>query len=105
VWKLSLEQWYVTQLVKGLNNQEKQSMVRMITEEFISSMSPQDRKEMVKIVLPDIVDRLVAGMTSEDRKELIRSIMPLMIAQLGETKDAQGKKVSKSHPETTAERH
>jgi hypothetical protein len=87
-------------MVKGLNSDEKQSMVRMITEEFISSMSPQERKEMVRMVLPDIVDRLMIGMTHDDRKELIGSIMPLMLAQLGNTKEeARDKRNSKAHPE------
>jgi hypothetical protein len=103
---LGLEQWYVSQIIKGLNNEEKQTMVRMITNEFISSMSPQDRKDMVKIVLPDIVDRLMAGMTQDDRKELIGNIMPLMIAQLGNEKEpVHERKESKDHNEAGKEKH
>ncbi len=37
---------------------------------------------MLRIVLPDIVDKLMSGMTSGDRKELADAIMP-MIAQMG----------------------
>jgi hypothetical protein len=97
---LGLEKWYVTQIIKGLSNDEKRSMVKMITDEFINSMSPQDRKELMKVVLPDIVDRLMAGMNHDDRKDLIGTIMPLMIAQLGEEKDsARVKKETKAHPE------
>ena len=79
---MGLEQWYATHLIKGLTKGEKLSMVRTITDEFITSMSPQDRKDMLRIVLPDIVDRLMSGMTSGDRKELVDAIMP-MIAQMG----------------------
>jgi hypothetical protein len=105
VSKLGLERWYVSQIIKGLNNEERQSMVKMITEEFISSMNPQDRKELMKIVLPDIVDRLMAGMNHDDRKDLIGTIMPLMIAQLGEEKDsALDKKKTKAHPEPTRDK-
>jgi hypothetical protein len=103
---LGLEQWYVSQIIKGLNNEEKQTMVRMITNEFISSMSPQDRKDMVKIVLPDIVDRLMAGMTQDDRRELIGNIMPLMIAQLGDEKEpVHERKDGKDHNEAVKEKH
>ena len=97
---MGLEQWYASQIIKGLNNEEKQSMVKMITDEFINSMSPQDRKELMKTVLPDIVDRLMAGMNHEDRKDLIGTIMPLMIAQLGgEKESARDKKETKPRPE------
>ena len=102
---MGLERWYVSQIIKGLNNDEKRSMVKMITDEFINSMSPQARKELMKIVLPDIVDRLMAGMNHDDRKELIGTIMPLMIAQLGEEKDpARDKKETKAHPEPTRDK-
>ena len=57
-------------LVKGLTKEEKQAMVRMMTDEFIASMSPQERKEMVKIVLPDIIQRLMTDTDFSDRKEL-----------------------------------
>ena len=103
---MGIEQWYVSQIIKGLNNEERQSMVKMITDEFIASMSPQDRKDLVKIVLPDIVDRLMAGMTHNDRKELIGTIMPLMIAQLGEGKVvAHDNKDSKTVSDPAMERH
>jgi Mg/Co/Ni transporter MgtE len=102
---LGLEQWYISQIIKGLNNEERQSLVKMITDEFINSMSPQDRKDLVKVVLPDIVDRLMAGMNHDDRKDLIGTIMPLMIAQLGEQKgSAQDKKEVKAHPELAREK-
>lgn len=39
---MGLEQWYATQFIKGLTKEEKLSMVRMITYEFMVSMSPQD---------------------------------------------------------------
>jgi hypothetical protein len=95
---LGIERWYVAQVIKGLTMEEKRSMVRMITDEFIMSMSPQDRKEMVKIVLPGIVDTLMSGMTMNDRKELIETVMPLMITQIGSMKvTAHDKKETKSH--------
>jgi hypothetical protein len=103
---LGLEQWYISQVIKGLTNEEKQSMVRMITDEFITSMSPQDRKDMVKIVLPHIVDRLMSGMTLGDRKELVETIVPLMIAQVGAAKTAvHDQKEKKAHVEEVKERH
>ncbi len=83
---MNLERWYVSRIVNGLNNEEKRSMVRMITGEFISSMSPQERKDLVMVVLPDIVDQLMSGMTCEERKDLVKSVMPLMISRLGEGK-------------------
>ncbi len=98
---MGIEQWYITQVIKGLNKEEKQSMVRMITDEFIMSMSPEDRKDMVKVVLPDIIDRLMAGMTPSDRTDLIKTIMPLMIAQIGSaTEPYQGKKETRNHTST-----
>jgi hypothetical protein len=89
---LSLEQLYISHLVKGLTKDEKQAMVKMMTDEFIASMSPQERKEMVKIVLPDIVQRLMTGTTISDRKELAESIMTLLMSQTGEAKNAHEKK-------------
>ena len=83
---MSLEQLYVSHLVKGLSKEEKQAMVKMMTDEFIASMSSNDRRELVKIVLPDIVDRMMAGTTISDRRELLELIMTLMSEQLGETK-------------------
>jgi hypothetical protein len=95
---LGIERWYVAQVIKGLTFEEKQTMVRMITDEFIMNMSMQDRKEMIKIVLPGIIDTLMSGMTMNDRKELIETIMPLIIAQIGSTKmTAHEKKEPKSH--------
>jgi hypothetical protein len=102
---LGLEQWYISQILKGLTKEEKQTMVRTITDEFISSMSPQERKETVRIVLPDIVNRLMADMTFNDRKELVEMLMPLMVAQMGEVKAAtREKKESKTNPEGPKER-
>ena len=85
---MSLEQLYISHLVKGLSKEEKLAMVKMMTDEFIASMSSKDRKELVKIVLPDIVERLMVGTTVSDRKELLELIMTLMIGQLDEAKNA-----------------
>jgi hypothetical protein len=102
---LGLERWYVSQIIRGLSNEEKQSLVRMITDEFIASMSAQDRKEMVRTVLPDIVDQLMAGMNHADRKELIGEIMPVMISQLGQTEGtAHEKRNGKADPEAGKEK-
>jgi hypothetical protein len=84
---LSLEQLYVSHLIKGLTNEEKQAMVKMTAHEFIASLNPKDRKELVKILLPDIVDRLVEGMSISDRKELVELIMTLMTVQTEKTKN------------------
>jgi len=95
---LGIERWYVAQVIKGLTMEEKRSMVRMITDEFILSMSPQDRKEMIKTILPGIIDTLMSGMTMVDRKELIETVMPLMITQIGSMKVASHeKKEPKGH--------
>ena len=52
---MGLEQLYVSHLIKGLTKEEKQAIVKIMTDEFIASMSPQERKEMVKIVPADIL--------------------------------------------------
>ena len=97
---MGLEQWFITQVSRGLTKEEKRSMVRMITDEFIMSMSPEDRKDMVKIVLPEIMEQLMAGMAPSDRTELIKTVMPLMIAQMGPAKTTNhGKKEAKNHTE------
>ena len=80
---MDIERWYVAQVIKGLTFEKKQILVRIIIDEFIMSISTQDRKEMIKIVLPGIADTLMSGMTMNDRKELIETIMPLIIAQIG----------------------
>jgi hypothetical protein len=103
---MGLEQWYISQVIKGLSKEEKQAMVKAITDEFIMSMSPPDRKELVKIVLPDMVERLMTGMTLSDRKELVEMIMPLMIAQMGTTEvAAHDKKVTKAPVEEAKGKH
>lgn len=102
---MGLEQLYISHLVKGLTKDEKQAMVKMMTDEFIASMSPQERKEMVKIVLPDIIQRLMTGTTVSDRKELAESIMTLLMSQTGEAKTANhDKKESRPRGEDARER-
>jgi hypothetical protein len=102
---LGVERWYVDQMIKGLTKEEKQSMVKMITNEFISSLSPADRREMVKIVLPDIVDQLTNGMSLDDRKELVETMIPLLIAQLEATRASnQDKKEGKTHSDAAMEK-
>jgi hypothetical protein len=95
---LGIERWYVDQVIKGLTLEEKRSMVRMITDEFILSMRPQERKEMIKTILPGIIDTLMSGMTMVDRKELIETVVPLMILQIGSMRVApREKKEPKGH--------
>ena len=102
---MGLEQLYVSHLIKGLSKEEKQAMVKMITEEFIASMSSQDRKELVKILLPDIVDRLMVGTTAADREELVESILARITAHTGETKStAHDRKGTRSHAEQAEEK-
>jgi hypothetical protein len=79
---LSLEQLYVRTLIKGLTKGEKQAMVKMMTDEFINSMSADERKEMIKIILPDIAEKLMVGTTADDRKELVEFIMAQMVTKM-----------------------
>jgi hypothetical protein len=103
---LSLEQLYISHLIKGLTKEEKQAMVKMMTDEFIASLNPKDQKELVKILLPDIVDRLIEGMTISDRKELVELIMTLMTVPMGKTKNAaRDNKENRSNGEDAKERH
>lgn len=95
---MSLEQLYVHQLIKGLTKEEKQAMVKMMTDEFIASMGTEERKEMIKIILPDIAERLMAGTSADDRKELAQFIMAQMVAKMTETNTpVRDKKENKNH--------
>ena len=89
---MGLEQLYISNIIRSLSKEEKLEIARTITDEFISSMSPQDRKEMVKMFLPDIIDRLMTDMPFHDRKELVEAVVPIMIAQISVQKEASSVK-------------
>jgi hypothetical protein len=81
-----------------MSKEEKMAMVKMMTDEFISSMSTDERKEMIKIILPDIAERLMVGTTAGDRKELVEFIMAQMMARMTETDTTvHDKKENKTH--------
>lgn len=69
-----------------------------MTDEFIASMGTEERKEMIKIILPDIAERLMAGTSADDRKELAQFIMAQMVAKMTETNTpVRDKKENKNH--------
>lgn len=50
--------------------------------EFLASMTSEEKKEMTIQMMPKMMERMMEGMSTEDKQELMSSMMPSMMSQM-----------------------
>lgn len=78
---LGLE-WYIKGILGGMSREEKQSMMVKMVDGFFSSMTPEEKKELMKQMMPRMMEKIIEGMTRRDKQELISTIMPAIMSQM-----------------------
>jgi len=78
---LSIEERYIKRMVKGMSKEEKQSLVSKMMDEFFASMPPEEKKELLKQIVPRMMEKMMEGMTAEDKQELMSSMMSQMFGR------------------------
>lgn len=68
--------------IRKMSKEEKQKMMDKMMDEFFSSMSAEEKKEMMKNMMPKMMDKMFEGMSSEDRGEMMASMMPKMMSSM-----------------------
>ncbi len=79
---MSIEEWYMKRMVKGMSKEEKQNMMNKMMDEFFASMPPEEKKELMKQMMPRMMEKMMEGMTAEGKQELMSSMMPVMMSQM-----------------------
>jgi hypothetical protein len=65
---MSLAESITKDVIHRMDKQERERLVELMLDEFLRTMSLDDRKEMMMKFIPDIVSRVMEGVSPEDRK-------------------------------------
>jgi hypothetical protein len=79
---MGIKEWYVRREIKGMSKKEKNLFLHQMVDEFLGSMPISDKKELIKELVPQIMNQMMDGLTPADKKEVMESIMPVIAFQL-----------------------
>ncbi len=68
--------------IRKMDTEEKKSMMKNIADEFLGSMTLEERKELMQQLMPQMMEKIMEGLTMEDRQQLMSSMMPTMMSQM-----------------------
>jgi hypothetical protein len=65
---MTLAESIVKDVIRRMDKQERERLVELMLDEFLITMTLDERKEMMIRFIPDIVSRVMEGVSPEDRK-------------------------------------
>ena len=70
------------QVVKGMDTEEKRSVMDKMMNEFFTSMTPEEKKELVQEMMPKMTEKMFEGLDVEDKQVLFSSMVPTFMIQM-----------------------
>ncbi len=71
-------------MIDGLDEREKMDLVLRLADHLMSSLRPDDRVELMRELIPSMLERTFADLPPEERVAFVRSVMPRVMDLLME---------------------
>lgn len=79
VSKLGVGEWFMDQMIRGMNKDEKKEIMRetmpKMMQRMFEGMSSEDKQDLVVEIMSTMMSKMFSNMTYEDKKNLISEIM------------------------------
>lgn len=72
---MTLAESIAKDVIRGMDKQERERMIALMLDEFLHSMTMEERKEMMAKFIPEIVSRVMEGVSPEDRKTVLEAVI------------------------------
>lgn len=73
---MKLSEQIAERMLDGMDVEEKKQLVIKLSDHLVSSLGPDDRKDLVVKLMPVVMERMFEGMDPQEKKALVRSLMP-----------------------------
>jgi hypothetical protein len=80
---MSLTETIAKELIQSMSKEERQHFVDLLLEDFLVIMSPLEKKDMMRRVLPQIIDGTMKDMTIQEKEQMVDEVVSLMRSNLG----------------------
>lgn len=75
---MSLTEVIAKELIQSMSREERQHFVDILLNDFLAMMSPEEKKEMMRRVLPQIIGETMKDMTAHERRQMVSEAVNLM---------------------------
>jgi len=75
---MSLTEVIAKELIQSMSREERQHFVDILLNDFLAMMSPEEKKEMMRRVLPQIIGETMKDMTAHERRQTVSEVVTLM---------------------------
>jgi len=72
---MTLAESIAKDVIRGMDKPERERMIALMLDEFLHSMTMEERKEMMARFIPEIVSRVMEGVSPEDRKTVLEAVI------------------------------
>ncbi len=72
---MTLAESIAKDVIRGMDKQERERIIALMLDEFLHSMTMEERKEMMAKFIPEIVSRVMEGVSPEDRKTVLEAVI------------------------------
>jgi Mg/Co/Ni transporter MgtE len=77
--------WFAKRMIERMTPQERYDLASSTIKEMITSMPPEERKEVITRLVPDALKTILDGMTPEERRDVVGALMPTVLLQLSQS--------------------
>jgi hypothetical protein len=79
---VALTEWFVKQAIGAMSKEDKERAIVLAANELISSLDVEDRKKIIKELMPTVLDGMMKEMSADDKKEIMQALMPALMMQM-----------------------
>ena len=79
---MGMMDWFGKRMIRSMSPRERYDFIGMAIKEILSSMSPDEKRELMVRLIPEMSKSMLDGMTPEDRKMVVRELAPTILFQL-----------------------
>jgi Mg/Co/Ni transporter MgtE len=73
---MSLSEQLAERMIDGMDGDEKKDLIIKLGDHLVSSLGPEDRKDLMVRMFPNMVEKVLEGMDPEEKAALVRKVMP-----------------------------
>ena len=79
---MGMMEWYAKRMIERMTAQERNDFATMAIKEILASMTPDDKRDMMTRLVPDVMKTMLDGMAVEDRRKVVEAVLPTILFQL-----------------------